>query len=169
MSEILIFVDELYEDIELWYPNLRMKEAGLKTVIAAEEASRTYHGKYGYPCTSDVRFDQVRNSSFNALIIPGGYAPDRIRRHKQALEIVKAFDKEKKPIAFICHGGWVPISAKILQGKRVTGFFAIKDDLENAGAQYEDAPLVVDGHLVSSRTPADLPQFCGAILKLLGK
>jgi protease I len=164
-KSILIFVDEVYEDLELWYPKLRMEEAGFKTVVAAAEAGKTYLAKHGYPCKADISYDQVQTSSFAALIIPGGFAPDRIRRHAKALEILRQMNEAQKPIAFICHAGWVPISAKILKGRNVTGFFAIKDDLENAGAHYSDKAVVIDGNLISSRTPADLPLFCRAILE----
>ncbi len=169
MRSVLVFVEEIYEDLELWYPKIRMDEAGFKTLVAGPEAGKVYHGKHGYPCKADIAFDQVQPASFVGVIIPGGYAPDRIRRHAKALEIVKQMNGAKKLIAFICHGGWVPISAKILKGKQVTGFSAIKDDLENAGARYEDQPAVIDGNLVSSRMPSDLPYFCKAILEILGK
>lgn len=165
MKSVLFFLDEIYEDLELWYPKLRLEEAGFKTVIAAAEAGKVYKGKYGYPCKSDQSYDQIQTNSFAALIIPGGYAPDKIRRHSKALEIVKHMDQAKKVIAFICHAGWVPISAKILVGKHVTGFSAIKDDLENAGAIYSDKPVIVDGNLITSRKPEDLPLFCKAILE----
>jgi protease I len=169
MRSVLLFVDEIYEDLEVWYPKLRLEEAGFKTVMAGPEAGKIYSGKHGYPCKAELSFDRVQTDSFVALIIPGGYAPDKIRRYPKALEIVRRMNEEKKPIAFICHAGWVPISAKILKGKHVTGFSAIKDDLENAGALYTDQAVVVDGNLVSSRTPSDLPQFCKALLELLGK
>ncbi|MBX7065662.1 MAG: type 1 glutamine amidotransferase [Parachlamydiales bacterium] len=168
MKSVLLFVDEIYEDLELWYPKLRLEEAGFKTIVAGPEAGKTFHGKHGYPCKADMSFDQIQAEQFAALVIPGGYAPDKIRRHAKALEIVKQMDLAKKPIAFICHGGWVPISAKILKGKKVTGFMAIKDDLENAGAHFVDQPVVIDGHIITSRMPADLPVFCKSLLKVLG-
>lgn len=168
MSTVLLFAHHLYEDLELWYPNLRLQEAGYKTQIAALEKGETYNGKHGYPCKSDLSFKDVQPSSFAGLVIPGGYAPDHLRRSPQALKIVQEMDKAKKPIAFICHAGWVLISAKILKGRHVTGFSAIQDDLENAGARYSDQAVVVDGNLISSRTPADLPEFCKALLKVLG-
>lgn len=167
MRSILLFVDEIYEDLELWYPKLRFEEAGFKTAVAGPEAGKTYTGKHGYPCKADLSYDRVQTDSYAALIIPGGYAPDKIRRYPKAIEIVRRMHEEKKPIAFICHAGWVPISAKILKGKHVTGFSAIKDDLENAGALYSDKPVVVDGNLISSRTPSDLPLFCKAIMESL--
>jgi protease I len=167
MKSVLLFVDEIYEDLELWYPKLRLEEAGFKAVVAAAEGQKIYRGKHGYPCKSDISYSEIETNSFSALVIPGGFAPDKIRRSSLALEIVRQMDKSKKPIAFICHAGWVPISAKILKGKKVTGFFAIKDDLENAGAHFIDEEVVIDGHLISSRTPQDLPAFCKALLSLL--
>lgn len=167
MKKILLFVDDIYEDLELWYPKIRMDEAGFKTLTAGPLEGKTYLGKHGYPCKSDLSFDQVQTGSFDGLIIPGGYAPDKIRRYPKALEIVREFDRTKKMIAFICHAGWVPISAKILKGRHVTAFSAIRDDLENAGAKFSDEPVVVDGHLITSRTPSDLPDFSRAILKFM--
>lgn len=164
MRSILLFVDEIYEDLELWYPKLRLEEAGFRTLIAGPESGKVYKGKHGYPCKSDLSYDQVQTKQFEGLVVPGGYAPDKMRRYRRALEIVREMDDESKMIAFICHAGWLLISAKILKGKNVTGFSAIQDDLENAGARFADKPVVVDGHLISSRTPQDLPHFSKAIL-----
>lgn len=169
MKSILIFVHEVYEDLELWYPKIRMEEAGFKTVVAGPEASKTYNGKHGYPCKADVSFETIHAKNYDGLIIPGGFAPDKLRRYPKVLELVRELNDAKKPIAFICHAGWVPISAKILKGKQVTCTLAIKDDIENAGAHYLDKAVVVDGNLISSRTPADLPDFCKALLKQLEK
>ncbi len=168
MRSILVFVHDIYEDLELWYPKIRLEEAGFKTASAGPEAGKIHNGKHGYPCKADLSFDSVKADSFAGLVIPGGYAPDKIRRYPKALEIVRQMNESKKMIAFICHAGWVPISAKILKGKHVTGFSGIKDDLENAGAHYSDKPVVVDGHIITSRTPEDLPQFCKAMLQFLG-
>lgn len=168
MRSILVFVHDIYEDLELWYPKIRLEEAGFKTVVAGPEGGKSHNGKHGYPCRADVSFDAVQADSFAGLVIPGGYAPDKIRRYPKALEIVKKMNDAKKMIAFICHAGWVPISAKILKGKNVTGFSAIKDDLENAGAHFSDKAVVVDGHLITSRSPDDLPYFCKAMLQFLG-
>lgn len=167
MQSILILVHEIYEDLELWYPKIRLEEAGFKTVIAGPEAGKVFSGKHGYPCTSEISYDQVSSNNYAALIIPGGFAPDKMRRYPKVLSIVQEMNEAKKPIAFICHAGWVPISAKILKGRHVTGFKSIKDDLENAGALYSDASVIVDENLISSRTPDDLPDFCKAILKAL--
>ena len=133
-------------------------------VLVAGPERVLYRGKHGYPCTPDRKLDEVRAEEFDALVIPGGWAPDRLRRLPAVLELVRAFDRERKPIAMICHAGWVPISARILKGRTVTGVSAIRDDLENAGARFVDLSVVVDGHLISSRTPADLPDFCRALV-----
>jgi len=162
----LVLVEHGYEDLELWYPKIRLQEEGVEVVVAGPEKA-VYPGKNGYPCRADRTLDEVRADDFDTLLIPGGWAPDRLRRDARVLELVRAFDRARKPIAFICHAGWVPISARILKGRRVTGVSAIRDDLENAGATYVDQSVVVDGHLVSSRTPADLPDFCRALIALL--
>ncbi len=164
METILALVDELYEDMELWYPKYRMEEAGFKVILAAAEAKKLYHGKHGYPCTSEAAFQDVSQKDFTGILIPGGYAPDRLRRIPKVLDLVKNADAEGKMIAFICHAGWVPISAKILNNRKVTSFFAIRDDMENAGAKWVDAPVVVDKNLITSRTPVDLPAFGKAIV-----
>ncbi|MCB1107535.1 MAG: type 1 glutamine amidotransferase [Chlamydiia bacterium] len=167
MKKVVALVHEIFEDLELMYPVIRMQEGGLEVVIAGEEKGKTYHGKHGYPCKSDVSFSDIEEDQFSAVLIPGGFAPDKLRRLPDVIHIVQEMDRAKKVIAFICHGGWVPISAKILKGKKVTGTTAIKDDLENAGAIWEDQELVIDGHLISSRTPADLPVFGKAIVEAL--
>jgi protease I len=164
---ILIFVGEIYEDLEVWYPKLRMIEAGAKVVMAGPEAKFQYLGKNGYPCTTDVAIAGVQAGDFDGLIVPGGFMPDKLRREIRVLEIVRQFDAAGKLIAAICHGGWIPISAGVYRGVRVTGSLGIKDDLVNAGAIWEDKPVVVDRHFVSSRKPDDLPEFCRGILSVL--
>ncbi len=165
MKKIAVFVHDLYEELELWVPVLRFKEAGFKVVIAGPEMGKTHLGKYGYPCKAEASIDSIRAAEFDGIIIPGGFAPDKLRRNSHLLTIVRDIDAAKKLVGFICHGGWVPISAKILKGKKVTGAVAIKDDLENAGASFLDQEVVVDRHLISSRSPADLPAFCKEIIK----
>ena len=162
-QHVLVFVEHLYEDLELWYPKIRLIEAGMDVTVAGPEKI-TYAGKNGYPCKADQTLEETHANDFDALVIPGGFAPDKLRRIPKVLALVREFDKAGKPIAMICHAGWVPISAKILKGRKVTGVSAIKDDLENAGATFLDQSVVVDGHIISSRTPADLPDFCRAIL-----
>jgi len=165
-KSILFFAEEMYEDLELWYPKIRLTEEGAKTVVAAPEV-KVYRGKNGYPVKADISINNVRTNEYDALVIPGGYAPDKLRRYPKVLEITRQIYNENKVVAFICHAGWVPISAKIVKGKKVTSVRAIKDDMENAGAIWEDKSVVVDGNLISSRTPEDLPDFCRAIIKAL--
>lgn len=164
---ILAFVGEIYEDLELWYPKLRLIEAGAEVVVAGPHAGETYHGKLGYPCESDVAISSVQSSDFAGLLVPGGFMPDKLRRDADVLRLVREFDAARKPIAAICHGGWIPISAGVYRNVRVTGSPGIRDDLVNAGAIFEDAPVVVDRHHVSSRRPDDLPDFCRQFLALL--
>ncbi|GAA5509845.1 type 1 glutamine amidotransferase domain-containing protein [Novipirellula caenicola] len=164
---ILILVGEIYEDLELWYPKLRLEEAGASTTIAGPAANQHYNGKHGYPCTSDAAIADMAANDFDALIVPGGFMPDKLRRDLVLLQLVRDFDAAKKPIAAICHGGWITISAGVYRGVRVTGSPGIKDDLVNAGATYEDQAVVVDGHHISSRRPDDLPEFCRAIIQMM--
>jgi protease I len=167
MKKIVVFVEDHYEDLELWYPKIRLEEAGFHVEVAGPVAGHIYTGKHGYPCKSDLSFKEAVAKEFDAIVIPGGFAPDRLRRSPDVLRMTKEMFARDKPVAFICHGGWVPISAKILKGKKVTGTVAIKDDLENAGAIWQDLPVVIDGNLISSRTPLDLSVFVKAIIRLL--
>lgn len=163
---LLTFVDEIYEDLELWYPLLRVQEAGHVMRLAAPEL-RTYSGKHGYPATSDLLLAEARSEEFAGLLVPGGFMPDKLRRDPRVLALTREFFEQGKLVAFICHGGWIPISAKILRGRRVTGSLGIKDDLENAGAIWVNEPVVVDGNLISSRTPRDLAPFAKAMVDFL--
>ena len=164
MKRILAFVDDIYEDLELWYPKLRLEEEGWRVTLAGPKSGTPYKGKHGYPCTSDAAIADVRAADFDALLVPGGFMPDKLRRDPKVLQLVRDFDAAKKPIAFICHAGWILISANILRGRRATSTVGIKDDMENAGAIWTDEPLVVDGNLISSRTPVDLPVFAKAFV-----
>jgi protease I len=166
-KHILIFVGEDHEDLELWYPKLRLMEAGAEVVLAGPEAKHSYLGKHGYPCTSDISISDVHTDKFGGAVIPGGFMPDKLRRDPCVLELVRQFDSSSKLIAAICHGGWVPISAGVYRGVRVTGSLGIKDDLVNAGAIWEDKPVVIDRHFVSSRKPDDLPEFCRGMITVL--
>lgn len=167
-KRVLFFAGPLYEDLELWYPKIRLEEEGVQTVVAGI-GEKTYAGKRGYPVTVDTQVEQISADDFDGLVIPGGFAPDQLRRIEKVLSITRQIYQAGKPVAFICHAGWVPISAKILNGKRATSVRAIKDDMENAGAIWEDSAVVVDGNLISSRTPADLPQFARALIQALGR
>jgi protease I len=163
---LLTFVDDVYEDLELWYPLLRLQEAGYEMRIAAQEI-RTYSGKHGYPATSDLLLADCRSEDYCGLLIPGGFMPDKLRRDPRVNSLTREFAQQNKLVAFICHGGWIPISAKIVRGKRVTGSRGIKDDLENAGGVWVDEPVVIDGNLISSRTPRDLAAFGKAMVEYL--
>lgn len=163
---LLAFVDDIYEDLELWYPKLRLEEAGYTVRLAAHHL-KTYSGKHGYPATADLLLEEARSADFIGLLIPGGFMPDKLRRDAKVLSLTREFFEQGKLVAFICHGGWIPISAKILKGRKATGSRGIKDDLENAGAVWVDEPVVVDGNLISSRTPVDLPQFAKAMVEFL--
>ena len=165
---LLTFVDDIYEDLELWYPKLRLEEAGFASVIAALEL-KTYTGKHGYPAKADALICEVQSKDFCGLLIPGGFMPDKLRRDAKVLSLTRQFFEQGKLVAFICHGGWIPISAKILKGKRVTGSRGIKDDLENAGGIWADEPVVIDGNLISSRTPRDLAPFAKAMVVFLSR
>ena len=166
-KRIAVFAEAQYEDLELWYPVMRMREAGATVTIVGTGSADTYRGKHGVPVIVDEDADEVTAGDFDAVIIPGGFAPDRLRRYQPVLDLVRHAHEQGKVIAFICHAGWVPVSAGIVKGKRVTSAASIKDDMVNAGAQWEDAEVVVDGKLISSRGPADLPAFCRAILEAL--
>ncbi len=166
-KQVLMFVGDIYEDLELWYPKLRLIEAGAEVVVAGPEAGKTYAGKNGYPCVSDAAIADVDPEDFDGLVVPGGFMPDKLRRDPRVLEIVQQIHNAEKLLAAVCHGGWIPISAGVYAGVRVTGSPGIKDDLINAGAIWEDAPVVIDRHFVSSRKPDDLPEFCLGILKVM--
>ena len=163
----LMFVGDIYEDLELWYPKLRLTEAGAHVTVAGQKAETSYAGKHGYPCVSDAAIDDMESADFHGVVIPGGFMPDKLRRDPYVLQLVREFAEAGKLVAAICHGGWIPISAGVYRDVRVTGSAGIKDDLVNAGALWEDSPLVVDRHFVSSRNPDDLPRFCQGILQVM--
>jgi len=162
-----VLVEFNYEDLEVWYPLLRLREAGYETFTIAPEKGKSYNSKHGYPCKADYSIDEVTNKPLDALVIPGGWCPDYLRRDQRFLDLIKTMMAANKPVAAICHGAWMLCSAKCLTGRRLTCFVAIKDDVENAGGTFEDAAVVVDRNLITSRTPSDLPQFCKAILESL--
>lgn len=166
-KRFLMFVDDVYEDLELWYPKLRLIEAGARVTVAGPESAKTYSGKHGYPCRADAAIRDMRAADFDGVVVPGGFMPDKLRRDPAVLQLVRDFAQAEKLVAAICHGGWIAISAGVYRGVRVTGSPGIKDDLVNAGAVWQDAPVVVDRHFVSSRKPDDLPDFCRAILEVM--
>ena len=168
MKAIAILVEDLYEDLELWVPLLRLREAGHRPLLVGPEKGKAYASKHGYPAKADESAAAARAEDLGGVIVPGGYAPDRMRRHPAMVELVRAVDAKGGLVAAICHGGWMLASADVVRGRRCTGFFSIADDLRNAGAVWVDAEVVRDGHLVTSRTPDDLPAFCRTVLEVLG-
>jgi protease I len=167
-KKIAILAENFYEDLELWYPLLRFRGMGAEVVVVGSGSTDTYTGKYGYPVNVDQPAGKVNAVDFDAVIIPGGYAPDHMRRYPEMVSLVREAFEHGKILAAICHGGWMLASAHILKGKTVTAFFAIKDDLVHAGANFVDQEVAVDGNLITSRKPADLPAFCQAIAEALG-
>ena len=167
--KILCFVGDIYEDLELWYPKLRFIEAGAEVVVAGPAAHVVYKGKNGYPCRADAAIADLDAADFDGLLCPGGFMPDKLRRDPKVLQLIRDFSASGKLVAAICHGGWLPISAGVYKNVRVTGSLGIKDDLVNAGAIWEDAPVVVDRSFVSSRKPDDLPDFCLGCIGVLAE
>jgi protease I len=167
MTRIAILAENFFEDLELLYPWYRLREEGFQVDLVGTAKGATYKGKHGYPVTSELASQEVKPEDYDGLIIPGGYSPDLMRRCKPTLDFVKAMDQQKKPIAAICHGPWMMASCCDLKGKRVTSHFSIQDDLRHAGGVWEDQAVVVDGNLVSSRTPADLIPFTVEFMKLV--
>jgi len=165
--KVAILVEDQYQVLEVWYPYLRLREAGIETVLVGTGRKKEYSSKEGYPAEEELSIKKARAEDFAGVIIPGGYAPDFLRRHEEVNKFVKELFDKGKIVASICHGGWVLASAGVLRGKKATSFSAIKDDMVNAGAQFFDKEVVVDGNLITSRNPYDLPAFCREILKKL--
>jgi protease I len=163
---IAIFLENQYEDKEFWIPWYRMKEEGAK-VVSIGPKTAAYSGKRGIPATTEKAIDEVSSTDFDALIIPGGYAPDLMRRHPAMIEFVREMDRAGKVVAAICHAGWMLVSADILRDRNATSFHSIRDDMVNAGARWVDEEVVRDRNLITSRTPDDLPAFCRMIIASL--
>ena len=167
--KVILLTENLYQDLELWVPYYRLREEGAEVTVVGSGSSRTFTGKYGYPVEVDIDAKGIDISEYDGVVIPGGYAPDVMRRYPEMVNIVREAHQKGKVIAAICHAGWMLVSAGILKGKKVTGFFAIKDDLVNAGALYVDEEVVRDGNLITSRKPDDLPAFCREMVEALAK
>jgi protease I len=163
---VAILAEDNYQELELHYPRLRLIEAG-HPVRVLGAGKTVYHSAKGYAVEPDADVDQVQAEDFTGLVIPGGMAPDRMRRHRGMVDFTRAVFDQGKPVAWICHAGWMAISADIIRGRKVTSFSSIRDDMVNAGGQWVDEPVVVDGNLISSRVPDDLPAFCRALLEAL--
>jgi protease I len=168
-KRVAILAENNYQELELWYPLLRLREAGAETFVVGSGNSDTYQSKAGYPVRVDLAADLVEVADLDCVVIPGGYAPDLMRRHPAMVRLVSDAFERGKIVAAICHAGWMLASAGVVKGRKVTGFFSIKDDLVNAGGTYVDAEVVRDGNLITSRVPADLPAFCRAIIAALGE
>jgi len=166
-KRIAVLVADQYQDMEVWYPLLRFREDGARTVAVGDVVGKTYTSKRGYPVVADKSVAEVSAADFDAVIVPGGWAPDTLRQDERVLRLVREMDRAGKVVAAICHAGWVLCSADILRGRKVTCFPAIKDDMIHAGADYVDAEVVVDGNLITSRVPTDLPAFCREIAQAL--
>ncbi|WP_043931151.1 type 1 glutamine amidotransferase domain-containing protein [Bacillus sp. EB01] len=166
-KKVISLVHQDFEDLELWYPIYRLREEGAVVHLAGEEAGAEYKGKYGVPAKADFTYADIDGDQYDAILVPGGWAPDKIRRFPEVLSLIQNMDASEKVIGQICHAGWVLISAKILSGKKVTSTPGIRDDMENAGAIWYDEPVVVDGHLVSSRRPPDLPDYMREFIHVL--
>ena len=168
-KQVVCFVESEFEDLELWYPVLRLREEGAVVHLVGPKANHVYIGKYGVPCETDKGMAEIDPADYAGVLVPGGWAPDKLRRYPEVLSFVAAMHEAKKPIGHICHAGWVLASAKILRGVTTTSTPGIKDDIENAGATWVDEEVVVDGHIVGSRRPPDLPAYAKAFADLLAE
>ena len=168
-KRVAILAENMYQEMELWVPYFRLKEEGAEVRVIGAGGAKSYASKHGYPVSVDVQADAVSAVEFDAVVIPGGYAPDMMRRHEGMVRLVREAAQQGKGVAAICHAGWMLCTAGIVKGKKVTSFFSIKDDMVNAGGQWSDSEVVVDGNLITSRKPDDLPAFCREIVKALAK
>ena len=166
-KKVAILIEDLYQVLEVWYPFLRLKEEGTTVQFIGTGSKDTYGSKEGYPAKVDASIDQVNPKDFDGVVIPGGFAPDILRRYEKIIQFVKQIHDDGKIVAAICHGGWLLVSAGIIKGRKATCFFAIKDDLIAAGADYVDEEVVVDGNIITSRKPEDLPVFVVEVIKKL--
>lgn len=166
-KRVIVLAENLYQELELWYPVLRLREESARVTIVGSGSSSTYTSRFGYPVNVDKDAEEINIQEYDGVIIPGGYAPDHMRRYPAMVKLVADMYAQRKLVGAICHGVWMLASARILRGKTVTGFFSIKDDLVNAGAEFIDVEVVVDGKLVTSRMPDDLPAFMKSVIDVL--
>lgn len=164
-KHVALAVGPLFEDVEATYPLYRLREAGAEVTIVGSEADQTVTGKKGQPLETEKAAADLSEGDVDILVLPGGFGPDKLRTDDGIKRLVRGMDEAGKPIAFICHAGWIPASAGILHGRTVTSYPSIADDVRNAGAEWVDEPVVVDGNLISSRKPDDLPAFCESIIE----
>lgn len=168
-KKILAIVSNDYEEMELWYPVVRLREAGYEVDVAGEKKNELYTGKHGLPIISNISFYEVDVNDYIGLVIPGGWAPDKLRRYEKVIDIVKEMDNQNKAIGAICHAAWVLVTAGILKGRRMTSVECISPELKYAGAEWINESCVIDNNLVTSRTPPDLPDYMIGYLEVLGK
>ena len=168
-KRVAVLVEQQYQELEVWYPVYRLREAGCEVVLVGPEAGKTYPSKLGYPAVADVAAKDAPADRFDAVVVPGGFAPDYIRRSEPMLRLVRDLFAKGKPVAAICHGPWVLCSTPALRGKTATGFHSIRDDMVNAGATFVDREVVVDGNVITSRKPDDLPAFIAALVEVMRK
>ena len=167
-KKIAILVEDFYDDLELWYPYYRLLEEGAEVKLVGP-AAKVYESKHGLPAKADLSAEEAKADDFQGIVVPGGYAPDKLRRYPKILDLVRGIFEKSGVVASICHGPWVLISAKIMQGKKTTAVIALKDDLENAGAIYLDKEVVIDDNLITSRSPLYLKAFLPSIIAALKK
>ena len=168
-KKIAILVEDLYQVLEVWYPLFRLREEGFEVHAIGSGTKDTYGSKEGYPIKVDLSIDKAKAGDYDGVVIPGGYAPDILRRYPKIVNFVKRLYVDGRLVASICHGGWLLVSAGVLKGRKVTSFFAIKDDMTAAGAKFIDREVVVDGNIITSRKPEDLPRFVEEIIKFIRK
>ena len=166
-KKVVIPVETMYNEFEFWYPYYRLQEAGAEVVVVGSGSAQEYMSKLGMPCKVDTSADQVSADDFDGIVIPGGYAPDLMRRYPSMVNLVKDIFDQGKVVAAICHAGWLLASAEVVNGRKLTSFFAIKDDLIHAGGQWVDEEVVIDGNLITSRMPSDLPVFMRTVIAAL--
>jgi protease I len=167
--QFAVLVEQDYQDMEVWYPVYRLREEGADVILVGTGSKHEYLSKHGYPAPVDMPADAVAAENLAGLVIPGGWAPDRLRQSSSVRNLVRDMFRMNKPVACICHGGWVLVSAEVVRGRNVTSYIAIRDDLTNAGAIWHDDEVVIDGNLVTSRKPDDLPAFMREFIRLFGE
>jgi protease I len=166
-ARVAVLAENLYQELELWYPVLRLREAGAKVTIVGSTAGEVYASKIGYPAVAEVGIDEVSADDFDAVIVPGGFSPEYLRRNPAFVDFVRRLDEREAPVAAICHAGWLLATADVVKGRAVTSVAVIKDDVMHAGGDWKDEPVVVDGNLITSQLPNDLPQFLAQILRAI--
>jgi protease I len=168
-KRVALMIEEGYQELEVWYPLYRLREEGIQVELVAPHAGANYPSKLGYPCVSTLSADDALRQAWDAVLVPGGWCPDFMRRHESMIQFIQKCAAERIILAAICHGGWMLCCTDALKNKRATSFMAIRHDMINAGADWVDEECVVDGNVITARKPDDLPAFCKAILRALAE